>query len=468
MPDTPDFDDARRALNEVPAPDLWDEAQRRAADGSAVPLAVGIGRSLHPGRWLAVAAAAALAIGTVAVLADDGDQSVDTSPQATTSTSEDRMVGDGLTIVGPDGCRIGMDGDDIRVESGPAQPPRFDPAGQPPGQLVYNLSLGDSQVAELHVPGVVVRDLVGERVEDVELRRGTAQVWFGTDFVQVRWFTGSQGPCGSFTVTVSGGNEDANRHAAVDLADRMLVASELSDPSLRHTNWQLERSTMGGVPTAGQGSTFSFGLTEVQWSDGCNSFSSSFEQADPETLVLVDGITSTDAFCDPNRTTDAIAAVMSTDLPIDVGYEGTLLTLRAGGVLLTLRPPSDGPTSSVTTSTGGSTTTTTIDGVTTTTLPTGGVQGTVTAGPTCPVETPDEPCPPEPLATHVVALDADGDIAAETDSDADGRYAMPLPSGSYTLRAGTPGGFPSCPDIDFSLPVATMVVVDISCDTGIR
>jgi len=231
MPDTPDFDDARRALNEVPAPDLWDEAQRRAADGTVVPLAVDRDRR-RPGRWLAVAAAAALAVGTVAVLADDDDQSIDTSPRATPpSTTEDGMVDDGVTVTGPDGCSIGLGGDTVVVEPGPADPERFGAGGQPADQLVFHLPLGTTQTAEVHVPGVVVTDLVGERVEDVELQRGTAQVWFSTEFVQVRWFTGSQEPCSSFTVTVSGGTEDANRHAAVDLAERILLPEDLAAPS---------------------------------------------------------------------------------------------------------------------------------------------------------------------------------------------------------------------------------------------
>ena len=58
-----------------------------------------------------------------------------------------------------------------------------------------------------------------------QLERGTAQLWFGAEFVQVRWFSGSQEPCESFTVTVAGGTEDGNRHAAVDLADRVLLPS---------------------------------------------------------------------------------------------------------------------------------------------------------------------------------------------------------------------------------------------------
>ena len=152
------------------------------------------------------------------------------------------------------------------MDPGPAaDPPRFDPSGQPADQLVAHTMLG-SQVAELHVPGVVLTDLVGERVEDVELERGTASIWFGPDFVQVRWFPGGQELCESFTVTVSGGSEDANRHAAVAFAERVLLPSDLGEvgvADLDGTDWQLERSTVRGEPTEGTGSAFTFADGEV-------------------------------------------------------------------------------------------------------------------------------------------------------------------------------------------------------------
>ena len=54
MPDPfdPDFDAARRALDEVPAPDLWAEAERRADGGAVVPLvADGARRGARAAGW---------------------------------------------------------------------------------------------------------------------------------------------------------------------------------------------------------------------------------------------------------------------------------------------------------------------------------------------------------------------------------------------------------------------------------
>ena len=157
------------------------------------------------------------------------------------------------------------------LDRGPADPPLFDPSGQPEGQTIAHATLGTDQVAEIHVPGLVVIDLVGERVEQVELQRGTADVWFGPDFVQVRWFTGSQEQCESFTVTVAGGTEDGNRHAAVDLADRILLESELgaavaaarpsgSSSARRSTASHRRERVDVHLPAR----------TTCTWTDGCN------------------------------------------------------------------------------------------------------------------------------------------------------------------------------------------------------
>ncbi len=83
MPDPLDFDGARRALDDVPAPDLWADASQRAEAGAVVPLPAASGERARRPRWLVavgVAAVAVLAVGTAAALLADDDQSVDTTP----------------------------------------------------------------------------------------------------------------------------------------------------------------------------------------------------------------------------------------------------------------------------------------------------------------------------------------------------------------------------------------------------
>lgn len=363
MPDPFDFDAARRALDEVPAPDLWGEAERRAADGAVVPLVIDGGRRRRPTRWLAVAAVVALAVGTVGVLtSDDGDKGLDTANRRGSGTPP-------ATIGEPGGCEFGLSldpaavgpGNEVTLRTGPADPPLFGDRAQLAGQVVAHADLG-TQVAEFHVPGLVVTDLVGERVEQVELQRGTADVWFGPAFVQVRWFPGltEEDACASFTVTVAGGTEDGNRHAAVDLADRVVLAHEMDGPSLRYTEWQLERSTVDGVPTDANGSTFRFRQNDVTWTDGCNEHRATFDQSWPSVLDLLGDVASTDVLCDPNPTSEAIAGVMRADPDRNVGhtspsrytirvsYDGDLLALSAGDVVLTLRPIDGGATTTTT------------------------------------------------------------------------------------------------------------------------
>ena len=96
------------------------------------------------------------------------------------------------------------------------------------------------------------------------------------------------------------------------------------------------------------------------------------------------------------------------------------------------------------------------------------MHGRVTAGPTCPVERPDQPCPPSPVAGRVEAIDAAGHTAGNATTDADGRYAIALPPGAYTLRVATEAMFPMCPDTAVSVPSGPPVAADVDCDTGIR
>ncbi len=97
-----------------------------------------------------------------------------------------------------------------------------------------------------------------------------------------------------------------------------------------------------------------------------------------------------------------------------------------------------------------------------------GVRGRITAGPTCPVERPDQPCPPNPVHGRVDAVDATGRTVAGASTDDAGRYATSLPSGQYTLRVLTDGPFPRCPDTAVTVTEGSPVTSDIDCDTGIR
>ena len=117
-------------------------------------------------------------------------------------------------------------------------------------------------------------------------------------------------------------------------------------------------------------------------------------------------------------------------------------------------------------------TTTTVARSTTTTAPPAGsgpgVAGHVTAGPTCPVQRADQPCPPTPVSGVVEAVDASGQVVGRDGTDQAGAYAISLPPGRYTLEVRLQGTYPRCPDTPISVPAGSPVTVDIGCDTGIR
>lgn len=117
-------------------------------------------------------------------------------------------------------------------------------------------------------------------------------------------------------------------------------------------------------------------------------------------------------------------------------------------------------------------TTTSAPGPTTTLAPLpvvgSGANGTITAGPTCPVERAGQPCPPQPVQADIDARDGSGRTVASTHSDSAGRYALSLAPGSYTLVVVTSNGWPRCPQTPVTVHPGQVTRADISCDTGIR
>ena len=97
-----------------------------------------------------------------------------------------------------------------------------------------------------------------------------------------------------------------------------------------------------------------------------------------------------------------------------------------------------------------------------------GAYGYVTAGPTCPVERPDQPCPPRPVSARVDAEDGSGRTVASTQTDQAGRYSLALAPGNYTLVVVTGTAFPRCPPTAVTVRSGAPTRADIGCDTGIR
>jgi hypothetical protein len=97
----------------------------------------------------------------------------------------------------------------------------------------------------------------------------------------------------------------------------------------------------------------------------------------------------------------------------------------------------------------------------------GGIHGQVVAGPTCPVETLDSPCPPGKWTGTIRATSADGDVY-ETETDAEGRFSLNLPPGTYEVVPETGGQTPPTGIPQTIVVTDVMQTVDLEVDTGIR
>lgn len=99
------------------------------------------------------------------------------------------------------------------------------------------------------------------------------------------------------------------------------------------------------------------------------------------------------------------------------------------------------------------------------------LSGQVTLSPTCPVERfPADPnCAPKAFVTDVTAVkDETLQIVAETRTTSDGNYVLDLSAGMYVIRAKSGGVFPICEDKKITIKEGERVILNISCDSGIR
>lgn len=99
-----------------------------------------------------------------------------------------------------------------------------------------------------------------------------------------------------------------------------------------------------------------------------------------------------------------------------------------------------------------------------------GVLGVVVAGPTCPVERADSPCPDRPLeGVRLRIVDANGSEVTSVQSGHDGRFRVALDPGSYQILTTVQTG-----SIQFAKPLAVTVPshgfvhATVLVDTGIR
>jgi hypothetical protein len=100
------------------------------------------------------------------------------------------------------------------------------------------------------------------------------------------------------------------------------------------------------------------------------------------------------------------------------------------------------------------------------------IQGTVTAGPTCPVETVENPCPPKLVAGREVDLQTqDGSTVATTTTDSAGHYRFTTNAGSYVVHVRIVQGQVGLRQLtagDVTVVAGQTITLDIELETGIR
>jgi len=95
------------------------------------------------------------------------------------------------------------------------------------------------------------------------------------------------------------------------------------------------------------------------------------------------------------------------------------------------------------------------------------IAGTVVAGPTCPVERVESPCPPRPVVAGTVDLLRAGRVVQSTRTDAGGHFRFAATGGVYDLRATNVGGYRSVVERSVLVSARTPPVA-LALDTGIR
>lgn len=95
------------------------------------------------------------------------------------------------------------------------------------------------------------------------------------------------------------------------------------------------------------------------------------------------------------------------------------------------------------------------------------ISGRVLAGPTCPVQRIDSPCPDRPVAMALAVTDERGGVVARVTSDADGRFHLALAPGSYVIRSDG-SRLPLLRPTPFVVVTGRVTELDLRADSGIR
>jgi hypothetical protein len=97
-----------------------------------------------------------------------------------------------------------------------------------------------------------------------------------------------------------------------------------------------------------------------------------------------------------------------------------------------------------------------------------GVRGRALAGPQCPVEMAESPCPDLPWDGTVVATAAVSGETFTASTDADGRFELPLSPGTYVVTIDEASTPPTAEPQTVTVEEGSFTEIEVFVDTGIR
>ena len=97
-----------------------------------------------------------------------------------------------------------------------------------------------------------------------------------------------------------------------------------------------------------------------------------------------------------------------------------------------------------------------------------GIEGQVLIGPMCPIVQQGQECPDQPYQTTLTVYNRNGLQIAQFQTDAQGRFRVPLVPGEYVLHPESPDGISFASDQSFVVETGRYTQITVNYDSGIR
>jgi hypothetical protein len=99
-----------------------------------------------------------------------------------------------------------------------------------------------------------------------------------------------------------------------------------------------------------------------------------------------------------------------------------------------------------------------------------GIAGTTVVDGGCPVQRVDQPCPDRPFQARIVVARDNASTVASVQTDADGRFRIPLPPGRYVVRPASPSNarLPRADPLPVVVEPGRYTTITVRFDSGIR